>query len=406
VAAAVQGATTAASAWHEQKCPTKRRAWPGTKRESGRQQNGKKVGVSIYTYKMNNSMLSKLIKTKQSPRNMLKQFQPGNLQHSFGLTLINHLRPSSITTYSSHISQFCSHMMTIHKMKYMSQVTRWHIAEYLWFLASTDKKYNTITGATSAIKHIYKLDKDSPAHHPWIELTLNAIANVIGKRKTTKKPFSPAHFTTLYAQTDWQNMIQARNFCMSYFGFLGLLRANEIVNLRPNNVALEKIAYNGATVHCVILEFDKTKTKKETKGDVVVLGALPFRLQLDPYSIAIKYWKIAKKYKSEYFFVNTKDPKRALSANTVSHIVKHQMKTLGLDPKLYASHSLRVGGVTAAVKHGIPATLIQKHGRWQSTCWYGYFNDPTYAHLHTSLALNQIANLTGNTIDYSVILRK
>ena len=38
----------------------------------------------------------------------------------------------------------------------------------------------------------------------------------------------------------------------------------------------------------------------------------------------------------------------------------------GLDPKLYAMHSMRIGGATDAFRNNVPLHLIDSQGRWKS----------------------------------------
>ena len=61
---------------------------------------------------------------------------------------------------------------------------------------------------------------------------------------------------------------------------------------------------------------------------------------------------------------------------------------LGVDPSLYASHSFRSGGATAAAAEGVPEYLIKLQGRWASCVFLRYVRKDkrTLADLAASMA--------------------
>ena len=48
-------------------------------------------------------------------------------------------------------------------------------------------------------------------------------------------------------------------------------------------------------------------------------------------------------------------------------VIKTKVSQIGLDPKLYATHSMRAGGATTAANAGLSERLLQIHGRWASS---------------------------------------
>ena len=57
---------------------------------------------------------------------------------------------------------------------------------------------------------------------------------------------------------------------------------------------------------------------------------------------------------------------KPVTYNTIREEIKLAIKNIGLDEKLYSTHSLRAGGATTAVDRGVPDRLLKIHGRWQS----------------------------------------
>ena len=60
---------------------------------------------------------------------------------------------------------------------------------------------------------------------------------------------------------------------------------------------------------------------------------------------------------------------KAVSNAQISEALKLGASDLGLDPRRYATHSLRRGGATAMAAAGIPTEVIRRWRRWFSDCW-------------------------------------
>jgi hypothetical protein len=52
--------------------------------------------------------------------------------------------------------------------------------------------------------------------------------------------------------------------------------------------------------------------------------------------------------------------------------LKKRLDQLGIMPSMYSTHSFRKGGATQAAKMRIQDSVIQRHGRWKSTCFMRY----------------------------------
>ena len=62
----------------------------------------------------------------------------------------------------------------------------------------------------------------------------------------------------------------------------------------------------------------------------------------------------------------------AITVRQVRSMVKALMQSVGLDPKFYGAHSLRIGGATAALAAGLSPATIRAAGRWSSDIYLIY----------------------------------
>jgi hypothetical protein len=64
--------------------------------------------------------------------------------------------------------------------------------------------------------------------------------------------------------------------------------------------------------------------------------------------------------------------KKAIAVREVRAMVQKLMQLLGLDPKRYGAHSLRIGGASAAFAAGMSPAAIRAAGRWSSEVYLLY----------------------------------
>ena len=79
---------------------------------------------------------------------------------------------------------------------------------------------------------------------------------------------------------------------------------------------------------------------------------------------------------------------RPLNRDKLSEYMKSGAEKLGLNPKHYALHSLRIGRASDFARAGVARWIIAKWGRWSSDCW-----EKAYARLD----FLDIARITGTT---------
>ena len=62
-----------------------------------------------------------------------------------------------------------------------------------------------------------------------------------------------------------------------------------------------------------------------------------------------------------------------LTFSQFSHIMKQELRILGLPLAAFSPHSLRIGAATSAAMHGLSNTDIQALGRWKLAAFKLYY---------------------------------
>ena len=75
---------------------------------------------------------------------------------------------------------------------------------------------------------------------------------------------------------------------------------------------------------------------------------------------------------SPAFFLTINEIVHPVTYYLLQNFIKKGVEKLGLEPKLFSSHSLRRAGATWAFHSEVPGELIKSHGDWASECYLKY----------------------------------
>ena len=142
-----------------------------------------------------------------------------------------------------------------------------------------------------------------------------------------------------------------RDRALLLVGFAGAFRRSELVSLDVSDVTFDP---NGLTIR-----LRRSKTDQEGEGRKV---GLPYGSNLATCPVrALQEWLSAGSISEEALFVGINrhgTPQGRLSACAVALIVKKVVAAAGLNPDLYAGHSLRAGLATSAAMAGVSERSI------------------------------------------------
>jgi len=221
------------------------------------------------------------------------------------------------------------------------------VAFYLGEIAATHRPATLARRLISINKVHRAAGHAAPAvtEHLSVGETLKGIRRIHGTEQIGKRPL----FTDdLRAMADRlpPGLIGIRDRALLLIGFAGAFRRSELAAIRVEDVE--------ETREGLLLRLSRSKTDQEAKGREV---AVPYGSTPETCPVrACRDWIGAAQIKEGPLFRridrNGHLNERALHKDSIGLIVKRAAAAAGLDPKIYAGHSLRAGFCTQAFMNG------------------------------------------------------
>jgi len=220
------------------------------------------------------------------------------------------------------------------------------LALYVTYLAREGKKVGTIEKAVGAIAHAHsRANVPSPHGTARVTETMAGIRRALGVAPKQKAPLM-ADVLRRVCRKAPKTMAQTRDRALLLLGFAGAFRRSELVALKVSDLVFAKEG----------LEVTIRRSKVDQEGRGRKLG-IPRGASAAVCPVrAVRRWLNAAGIVSGAVLraVNRAGgvSRSGLTGRSVALIVKRAVAALGLDPTLYAGHSLRAGLVTSAAKAG------------------------------------------------------
>ena len=178
---------------------------------------------------------------------------------------------------------------------------------------------------------------------------------------------------------------------MIILGFAGFLRFDELSVIRRCDIVFYE------TYMEIFIEKSKCDVYREghwlkiAKFDSEICPVENLLTYLDVCSIDCKSDDYIFRGLTDFPKQNTqrlRKTNKPLSYTRTRELLLEAFKTIGENPKLYGTHSLRSGGATTAANAGIPDRMFKRHGRWKSDrAKDGYIKDNLESLLSVSKSL-------------------
>jgi site-specific recombinase XerD len=233
------------------------------------------------------------------------------------------------------------------------------VALYLTDMAA-GYKYSTIRRHLTSIHQAHRAAGfPSPAKDIAVESIMAGIRRRIGAYQEGKSPLVTPDILSMVAQAP-DSAAGLRDRALLLIGFAGAFRRSELVALDVRDLAF--------VPEGVVVLVRQSKTDQDGQG---LRKAIPNgNSQATCAVTALRTWlRLAGITSGPVFRAVNRHGNIAedrLTAKSVALIVKKLALAAGLDPTLYAGHSLRAGLATQAAISGVSETAIIRQGNWKS----------------------------------------
>lgn len=241
--------------------------------------------------------------------------------------------------------------------------------EYVSYLCDRDLAPSTIQRAIAAIRKLHEEagHEDQPPAKLARDVLLGYKRTRAEEGRSRVKKATPISVDSLRRMIDTcdpNTLVGCRDHLLLVLG-IGLMgRRSEIVALNMDDVTETE---RGLLVYIAV-----SKTDKAAEGEEVAIERGAFE-GTDPV-LAVRRWRdllaVHGVVGGKLLRSVTKTGRigEKLPPESVNDIVKDRAARAGLpNPDSYSAHSLRAGGMTAALRAGIPLGVAARHGRWKET---------------------------------------
>jgi site-specific recombinase XerD len=223
------------------------------------------------------------------------------------------------------------------------------LAAYLSALATAGSKVSTIRRRCTSIGDAHRRNgHDNPAAHAGVKATLAGISRTLGSAPTKKTALTVDLLAKALRRIP-EDLTGLRDRALILIGFAAALRRSELVALDVADLARHPKG--------LVITIRKSKTDQAGAG---CTKAIPHGRKLGAVR-ALDTWLNAANISTGPVFRGVRGIRvlgRRLCAHQVARIVQKRTAAVGLDPTLFAGHSLRSGYISSAADHGASLQAI------------------------------------------------
>ena len=251
------------------------------------------------------------------------------------------------------------------------------------FLASdveAGSRPSTLGRRVSAIRYAHKLaGHPPPTDDERVKATMRGIRRTVGTAPRKKTPATAERIVAMALATG-ADMKGLRDRAVLLVGFAGAFRRSELVALNVEDLAESEQGFKVIIRH--------SKTDQEGVGQTIAIIARQRGLPRDG---ARRRGSTAAGIIAGPIFRSVKKGGAVagrLPAQSVADIVKTYAERVGLDPTLFAAHSMRSGFLTSAAKRGASIFKMMDQSRHRSVeTLRGYVRDAEIFKEHAGAGL-------------------
>ena len=221
--------------------------------------------------------------------------------------------------------------------------------------------------------HINNGFPDPLKDRPRLQRVLRGIKRSQGSSSTNRLPIDKSILLLIHNHLNLSVPDHLMFWAACALAFFGFLRASEFTvdslasfhpdyHLSPQDIFVD----SAASPSCLKVLIKASKTDPFREGCAIFIGS-----SLSPIcavKAVLDYLAVRGFSQGPLFLLSSG---RLLSSNILTSWLRSILRSAGITGN-YSSHSFRIGAATSAAKAGIPETLIQALGRWESSAYQRY----------------------------------
>jgi site-specific recombinase XerD len=253
------------------------------------------------------------------------------------------------------------------------------VAAFLAHDVENGRRPSTLGRRVAAIRYAHKLaGRDAPTDDERVKATMRGIRRSLGTAPRKKAPATAERIISM-ALAAGDDMKGLRDRALLLIGFAGAFRRSELVALDVEDLEESELGFK------VVIRHSKTDQEGAGQTIAIVRGSVACPVT------ALKAWLEAGGITTGAVFRSVKKGGAVagrLSAQSVADIVKLYAERVGLDPALFAGHSMRSGFITSAAKRGASIFKMMDQSRHRSVeTLRGYVRDAEIFKEHAGAGL-------------------
>jgi site-specific recombinase XerD len=253
------------------------------------------------------------------------------------------------------------------------------VAAFLAYDVKTGSRPSTLGRRVAAIRYAHKLaGQPVPTDDERVKATMRGIRRSLGTAPRKKAPATAERIVSM-ALAAGDDMKGLRDRALLLIGFAGAFRRSELVALDVEDLEESELGFKVTIRH--------SKTDQEGAGQTIAI----VRGSVACPVTALKAWLEVAGITTGPIFRSVKRGGMVagrLPAQSVADIVKAYAKRVGLDPALFAGHSMRSGFLTSAAKRGASIFKMMDQSRHKSVeTLRGYVRDAEIFKEHAGAGL-------------------
>jgi site-specific recombinase XerD len=253
------------------------------------------------------------------------------------------------------------------------------VAAFLAHDVKTGSRPSTLGRRVSAIRYAHKLaGRAVPTDGERVKATMRGIRRTVGTAPRKKTPATAERIVSM-AISSGTDMKGLRDRAVLLMGFAGAFRRSELVALNVEDLEESEQGFK------VIIRHSKTDQERAGQTIAIIRGSVACPVA------ALKAWLAAAGITAGPIFRSVKKGGAVagpLPAQSVADIVKTYAERVGLDPALFAGHSMRSGFLTSAAKRGASIFKMMDQSRHRSVeTLRGYVRDAEIFKEHAGAGL-------------------